>query len=107
MKLGGSAGAVVECCMAHLQEQVAARAVRSGVFCGECRLDEETAMSADPSVARQILMEQILDATTISEVHAARQALRDWISAHPEDEGMSDTFEQLSLLEDAAGTAAE
>jgi hypothetical protein len=63
-------------------------------------------MSADLGNTREILMEQILDATTISEIQAARQALRDWIAAHPRDEGMSDAFEQLSLLEDAASEEA-
>jgi hypothetical protein len=52
-------------------------------------------------------MEQVLDATTLSEIEAARQALRDWIRAHPEDEDLSDSFEQLSLLEGAARAAAE
>jgi hypothetical protein len=59
-------------------------------------------MNADSAPARELLTEQVLDATTLPEIHAARQALRDWIKAHPEDEGMSDAFEQLSLMEDIA-----
>lgn len=59
-------------------------------------------MSGDQGVAREILLERILDATTLSEIEGARQALREWVRAHPGDEGMSIAFEQLSLLEDAA-----
>lgn len=33
---------------------------------------------------------------------SARRGLREWIKANPEEEGMSDAFEQLSLLEDIA-----
>lgn len=51
---------------------------------------------------RERLTGQVLGATTLPEIHAARQALRAWIAAHPEDAGMSDAFEQLSLLEDIA-----
>jgi hypothetical protein len=59
-------------------------------------------MSADTDLARELLTEQVLDATTLSEIQAARQALRAWIEAHPEYEGMGDAFEQLSLLQDIA-----
>ncbi len=59
-------------------------------------------MKSDTEIARELLTEQVLDATTLAEIHAARQALREWIKAHPEDEGMGDAFEQLSLLQDIA-----
>jgi hypothetical protein len=52
--------------------------------------------------AREALREQVLDATTLKEVLAAQQALREWIKAHPEDVGMSDAFEQLSLMQEIA-----
>ena len=48
---------------------------------------------------RERLTWQVLGATILPEIHADRQALRDWIAIHPEDEGMSDAFEQLSLLQ--------
>ena len=51
---------------------------------------------------RERLTNQVLDATTLEEIHSARHLLRDWILKYPEEEGMSDTFEQLSLLEDIA-----
>ncbi|MBV9849674.1 MAG: hypothetical protein JO250_08295 [Armatimonadetes bacterium] len=51
---------------------------------------------------RDRLSDQVLDATTLPEIHAAQQALRAWIKEHPEDEGMRDGFEQLSLMQDIA-----
>jgi hypothetical protein len=50
--------------------------------------------------ARECLMDQVLSATTREEIATARQALREWIAQYPEEEGMSDGFEQLSLLQD-------
>ncbi len=44
----------------------------------------------------------MLDATTLEEIHAAQRLLQDWIKLYPKEEGMSDAFEQLSLLEDIA-----
>lgn len=51
---------------------------------------------------RDRLTNQVLDATTLDEIRAARRVLRDWIETHPGEEGMGDAFEQLSLLEDVA-----
>ncbi len=59
-------------------------------------------MIADDTIQRQILLEQVLDATTLPEIHQARQTLREWITAHPDEQGLGDAFEQLSLLEDIA-----
>jgi len=56
---------------------------------------------------RERLTNQVLDATTLEEIHAARCALRDWIENHTEEEGMSDVFEQFSLLEDIAQEEAK
>ncbi len=53
-------------------------------------------------LARERLTNHVLDATTLDEIRTARRALRNWIEAFPEEEGMSDAFEQLSLLEDIA-----
>ena len=52
--------------------------------------------------ARECLIDQVLGATTLDEITSARQALRDWIKAYPEEDGLRDGFEQLSLMEDAA-----
>ena len=53
-------------------------------------------------LAREQVTTQVLRARTLPEVFAAQQALRDWIRAHPEDEGMRDGFEQLSMMQDIA-----
>lgn len=45
---------------------------------------------------------QVLDATTLEEIGTARRLLQNWIKMHPNEESMSDAFEQLSLLEDIA-----
>lgn len=60
-------------------------------------------MSSDVDMARELLTEQVLDATTLEEVQEAREALRDWIAAHPnEREWMRDAFEQLAQMEEIA-----
>lgn len=53
-------------------------------------------------LARDRLTRQVLGATTLSEVADATQALRAWIAAHPEEAGMSDAFEQLAMMQEAA-----
>lgn len=60
-------------------------------------------MSKERECARQILTEQVLDATTLDEVRAAREALRAWIMKYPEErEWMRDGFEQLAQMEEIA-----
>ncbi len=59
-------------------------------------------MSSEVDQARERLTWQVLGATTLPEITAAKQALREWIKAHPEEEGMRDAFEQLYLLEEIA-----
>ena len=59
-------------------------------------------MSIALDQARERLHNQLLDATTLPEIAAAKQALRDWLKAHPEDEWLRDGFEQLSLMQDIA-----
>ncbi len=58
--------------------------------------------SANIEVERQRVMEQVLDATTLPEIAAAKQILRDWLKLHPEEQGMRAGFEQLYLLEEIA-----
>jgi hypothetical protein len=53
----------------------------------------------DPS--RTTLILQIRSADTLSEVHAAQLALREWRQQKPQDWGILDAGEELSLLEDA------
>ena len=60
-------------------------------------------MNANLDQKRQVLTELVLDATTFEEVQSARQRLRDWIAAHPEErEWMRDGFEQLAQMEECA-----
>ena len=42
-----------------------------------------------------------LAATTQTEIEQARQILREWQTAHPEEPEMADIFEQLYIMEDA------
>lgn len=51
--------------------------------------------------AREPLIHQILRADTLPEVHAAQAALRQWRQRYPDDSGIVDGGEQLSLMEDA------
>ncbi len=52
--------------------------------------------------ARKALTRQVLRATTLPEIAAARLALREWLKAYPEEQGMRDGFEQLAQIEDIA-----
>jgi len=51
--------------------------------------------------ARAALIQQISRVKSLAEVHAAQSALRMWRQQHPEDWGILDAGEELSLLEDA------
>jgi len=51
--------------------------------------------------ARDALILQILRAKTLPEVHAAQAALRQWRQRYPNDWGILDGGEELSLMEDA------
>ena len=59
-------------------------------------------MMPDRDQARETLINQVLDATSLPQVKAAQHALREWIRTHPEEQEMRDGFEQLSLMEDIA-----
>ena len=50
---------------------------------------------------REVLIRQALRARTLPEVHAAQTALRQWHVRYPDDWGILDAGEQLSLMEDA------
>ncbi len=47
-----------------------------------------------------------LSATTLAEIQHARQLIREWQAAHPEEPKMYDVFEQLYMMEDAANILA-
>lgn len=52
--------------------------------------------------AREALTSKVLGARTLPDIEEAQRLLREWIAAHPEEEGMRDGFEQLSHMEDIA-----
>ena len=58
-------------------------------------------MNFQNSPERERLTRQILSADTLPEVHAAQAALRHWRERYPDDWGILDAGEQLSLIEDA------
>ncbi len=51
---------------------------------------------------RQRILHQALDATTLTEIEIATRELQQWVETHPDDLGIVDAFEQLSLMEDIA-----
>lgn len=59
-------------------------------------------MNSHERQVREELMTQILRARTLSEVAQATQALTCWMQDYPEDQGMRDGFEHLSLRQDIA-----
>ena len=58
------------------------------------------------NVTLQLSRDQVADiglsATTLDEIHHARQLIRAWLTDHPEEPKMYDVFEQLYMMEDAA-----
>ena len=56
----------------------------------------------DLASAREAVTKRVLSARRLPDILEAQQVLRAWIQAHPEDEGMRDGFEQLSLMQDIA-----
>ena len=59
-------------------------------------------LEADVDKARDLVTKKVLSARSLPDVQEAQQVLRNWIKAHPKDEGMRDGFEQLSLMQDIA-----
>ena len=64
-------------------------------------------MNAETTLARQIVIERVLDAKALPEIDVAREALRAWLRAHPDDDGIKEAFDQLSLMEDIASDEME
>ncbi len=51
---------------------------------------------------RQHILKQVLDARTLEEIDTVSEQLRQWVRMHPEDVGIREAFEGLSLLRDIA-----
>jgi len=54
----------------------------------------------DINEARERVSEQVLTANTLPEIEAAKQALREWMKAHPEEQGRRAGFEQLYTMQE-------
>ena len=63
-------------------------------------LEADLGLNRDAS--REYVTKKVLSARSLPDIREAQKMLRDWIKAHPEDEGMRDGFEQLSLMQDIA-----
>jgi hypothetical protein len=59
-------------------------------------------MRYSQNAERQRILLQALDATTLCEIDEATRELKRWVQSHPDDLGIVDAFEQLSLMEDIA-----
>lgn len=64
--------------------------------------DTGEAVDIEIEMARERLVNQVLDATTLPEIAQATQALRFWLRDHHEDVGLTDGFEQLAMMQEAA-----
>ncbi len=51
---------------------------------------------------RQRILDYALNARSLPEIEQATQALRKWVCCHPDDVGIQEAFEGLSLLRDIA-----
>ena len=52
--------------------------------------------------ARERLNRRVLSARGLPDVLAAKEALRQWMRDHPDDQGMREGFEQLFLMQEIA-----
>ena len=50
--------------------------------------------------ARERVNKQVHNADTLPEIEAAKQVLREWMKAHPEEQGMRDGFELLYTIQE-------
>ena len=53
---------------------------------------------SDVDEARERVCKQVLSAGTLPEIEAAKQVLREWMKAHPEEQGMRWGLEQLYTI---------
>lgn len=57
-------------------------------------------MNTDIDQAREQVTKIVLSARTLSEIENAKQVLREWMKAHPEEQGMRAGFEQLYTIQE-------
>ena len=57
-------------------------------------------LNTDLNEARERVSKQVLSADTLPEIEAAKQVLREWMKAHPEEQGMRAGFEQLYTIQE-------
>ncbi len=58
--------------------------------------------------ARERVSEHVLRADTLPEIEAAKRVLREWMKAHPDEQGMRAGFEQLYTIQEIIeGAGAE
>lgn len=57
-------------------------------------------MNNDLNEARERVSQQVLSADTLPEIEAAKQVLREWMKAHPNEQGMRAGFEQLYTIQE-------
>lgn len=50
--------------------------------------------------ARERASEQVLTANTLPKIETAKQVLREWIKAYPEEQGMQAGFEKLYTIQE-------
>ncbi len=55
---------------------------------------------SDVDGARERVTKIVLSARTLPEIEAAKQVLREWMKAHPEEQGMRAGFEQLYTIQE-------
>lgn len=51
---------------------------------------------------RERILDQALDARTLPEIAVATRELREWVRQNPDDTGIREAFEGLSLMQDIA-----
>ena len=51
---------------------------------------------------RERVLDQALDARTLPQIATAFREMREWVRLHPEDVGIREVFEGLSLMRDIA-----
>jgi hypothetical protein len=66
-----------------------------------CGAGAEVVMEVKNALDRDVVIQKLLNATTVEEIESAESALRSWVAAHPGDLGMRDGFEHLAMLRDA------
>jgi len=57
-------------------------------------------VTLDIDAARERVTKLVLSARTLPEIEAAKQVLREWMKAHPEEQGMRAGFEQLYTIQE-------